>query len=143
MYQAENQRKGFPEKSTCHRRTSAIAACSTLFLALTTFYFLPSADLLAQTEIQNIKIHEPSKGMTLNFTTVANKISDVANSIIPFLIGVAIAFVIFGIFKYISAAGDTEKVAAGRTAIIWGVIAVFLMLAFWGLVIAIHNSIFG
>ena len=112
-----------------------------MLFVMCSMVYAPS--LFAQTEIQNIKIHEPSKGMTLNFTTVANKISDVANSIIPFLIGVAIAFVIFGIFKYVSAAGDTEKVAAGRTAIIWGVIAVFLMLAFWGLVIAIHNSIFG
>lgn len=99
--------------------------------------------LFAQTEIKNINVYQPSKGMTVNFTTLANKISDVANSVIPFLIGVAIAFVIFGIFRYVSAAGDMEKVAAGRTAIIWGVIAVFLMLAFWGLVIAIHNSIFG
>jgi len=99
--------------------------------------------LSAQTEIKNIKLYEPSKGMSINFTTFANKISDVANAVIPFLIGLAIVFVIFGIFKYISSAGDTEKVAAGRTAIIWGVVAIFLMLAFWGLVIAIHNSIFG
>jgi|GEM_PF-5773992 hypothetical protein len=111
------------------------------FVTLTTYYLLHTAALSAQT--QPIRIYQPAQGTTLSFTTFANKIVDISNSVIPFLIGTAVVFVIWGIFKYISSAGDTEKVAEGRKVVIWGTIALFLMLAFWGLVIVIHTSIFG
>ena len=45
----------------------------------------------------------PNQG--LNFLSFAQKLSDIANTIIPFLIGVAFVFVILGIFKYVRQAG--------------------------------------
>lgn len=90
-----------------------------------------------------LTVFEPAKTTVLTFTTFANKIKDIANSVIPFLIGLAIALMVFGIFRYIAAAGDTEKIAEGRKTILYGIVAVFLMLSFWGLVQIIHKSIFG
>ena len=79
----------------------------------------------------------------LNFTTLAGKLGVIANSIIPFLIGVAFVAILWGIAKYVRSAGDTEKVAEGRSVVIWGTIALFLMLTFWGFVTVLKNSLFG
>ena len=78
----------------------------------------------------------------LNFATISNTFSDVANAVIPFLIGVAFVAVIWGIFKYVMSAGDAEKVAQGRMMIIYSILALFLMLSFWGFVTIISKTLF-
>jgi len=83
----------------------------------------------------------PNSG--LNFTTFSGKLADIANAIIPFLIGIAFVVIIWGIFKYVRNAGDSEKVAEGRKVALYGVIALFLMFSFWGFVMIIKNSLFG
>ncbi len=80
---------------------------------------------------------------SLNFTTLSQKLADQANIVIPFLVAVAFVAVLFGIFKYIRSAGDAEKVAEGRKVVIWGVVALFLMLSFWGFVMIIKTTLFG
>ncbi len=90
-----------------------------------------------------LQIYRPTSSSKITFTTLANKFGVIANAIIPFLIGLTVVIVIWGIFKYISSAGDTEKVAEGRKAVMYGIIALFLMLSFWGFVLIIRNSLFG
>jgi len=108
-----------------------------------TCYFLSSAALVfAQTTLPSVELFQ-NPNPNLSFTEVANRIAGIANSVIPFLIGLAIALVVWGIFRYVAAAGDSEVIAEAKKGIIWGIIAIFMMLAFWGLVITIHNSIFG
>lgn len=95
----------------------------------------------AQTQ-PSIRIFDrPSK--TLTFTTLANKFGGIVNTIIPFLIAVAVFLVLWGIFKYISAAGDSEKLAEGKKVALYGIFAIFMMLAFWGLVVVVKKSLFG
>lgn len=79
----------------------------------------------------------------LSFTLIANRFSDIANYVIPFLIGVAFVVIIWGIFRYVRSAGDAEQVVKGRMYIIYGVLALFMMLSFWGFVMIISNSLFG
>ena len=79
----------------------------------------------------------------LNFGVVANKFRVITNAVIPFLVGVAVVAIVWGIFTYIRSAGDTEKIAEGRKTIIYGIIGLFVMLAFWGLVMTVKNSLFG
>lgn len=89
----------------------------------------------------HISVFKPTS-TTLNFTTLAQKLGDIANSVIPFLIAVAFFAIIWGIFRYVRSAGDSEKVAEGRRVVIWGVVALFLMLSFWGFVMMIKTSLF-
>ena len=77
-----------------------------------------------------------------NFTDLAGKLGEVANLIIPFLIGIAFVSILWGIAKYVRSAGDTENVAEGRRVVIWGIIALFLMLTFWGFVTVVKQSLF-
>lgn len=64
----------------------------------------------------------------------------IINYVVPFLVGLAVLFVIYGIFSFISSAGDEEARATAKQFIIWGIIGVFLMLSVWGLVTILAQS---
>lgn len=108
------------------------------FLLLTSFYLLP---LLASASGKIEIFTNPNTG--LSFIGFANKIQVIANAVIPFLVGLAVVAIIWGIFKYVKSAGDAEKIAEGRKTIVYGIVALFIMVAFWGLVLAIKKSLFG
>ncbi|KKW19109.1 MAG: hypothetical protein UY62_C0083G0002 [Parcubacteria group bacterium GW2011_GWF2_50_9] len=84
-------------------------------------------------------------------TTVNTEVTDlprlfielnaIINTIIPFIVGLAVFIIIWGVFTYIAGAGDEEKRATAKSFIIWGVVGVFIMLSIWGLVNILVNSI--
>ncbi len=59
---------------------------------------------------------------------------DIVNAIIPFVIGLAVLVFIYGIFNFVTSAGDEEARAGAKQLIIWGVIGIFVMVSVWGLV---------
>lgn len=75
-----------------------------------------------------------------NLADLFNQINAVINAIIPFLVGLAVLVIIWGVFNYISGAGDEEKRAQAKQYIVWGVVGVFIMLSIWGLVNVLVNS---
>ena len=54
--------------------------------------------------------------------------------IISLLFVVATAVFLWGIVTYLTAAGDENKLSTGKTYILWGIVALFVMLVVWGLV---------
>lgn len=85
-----------------------------------------------------------AEGNGAAITTVAgflNRVIAVINILIPFLVGLAIFIIIYGIFSYISSAADEEARKQARDFIIWGVIGVVLMLSVWGLVNILYNTL--
>lgn len=76
-----------------------------------------------------------------NISGLLNRLTNIINLIIPFLVGLAVLFIIYGIVNFISSAGDEEARANAKQFIIWGIIGVFLMLSIWGLVNILVNSI--
>src|SRR3989344_3443266 len=75
-----------------------------------------------------------------NIADLINQINNVINAIIPFLVGLAVLVIIWGVFNYIAGAGDEEKRAQAKQYIVWGVVGVFIMLSIWGLVNVLVNS---
>lgn len=67
-------------------------------------------------------------------------INRVVNYIIPFIVGLAVLVVIYGVFSFISNAADEEARASAKQFIIWGIIGIFIMLSVWGLVTILENS---
>lgn len=67
------------------------------------------------------------------------------NTIGPINIGIitsfAIFFVIIIVFRFVIHADDEEARSKGRKAIFWGIVGVFLLLSFWGLVRILLNTI--
>lgn len=64
----------------------------------------------------------------------------VLNTIAPFIIGLAVLVILWGIFGYIGHAGEEEKRAEARQFVVWGIIGVFFMLSIWGFVNVLDRS---
>ena len=59
----------------------------------------------------------------------------------PIIIGLAMLFFLYGLMKFILAAGDEEKRTAGKQIMIWGIVALFIMVSVWGLVQLIGTNV--
>lgn len=60
--------------------------------------------------------------------------------LIPLAFALAILYFLWGILKFVTAGGDEEKRNEGRNVMVYGVIAIFVMTAVWGLVGILRNS---
>ncbi len=58
----------------------------------------------------------------------------VLDRVIPVLFGLAIIYFFWGLIKYIRSAGDPKAAAEGRSIMIWGVVALFVMISVYGLI---------
>jgi len=65
---------------------------------------------------------------------LASEIIKIINYVIPILIAVALVYFIWGMVKYIRDAGQEAKREEGRAVMIHGIIALFMMIAVWGIV---------
>ena len=68
------------------------------------------------------------------------KVKSLLNMIVPLLIAFAVVFFLFGLIKYVTS-GDAEDKSAARSYMIWGVVAIFVMTAVWGLVALLSNTL--
>lgn len=74
-------------------------------------------------------------GATSSLEDVIINIQIFINStLIPFVIGIAVLIFIFGLFQFITAGGDEEKLKTARGTIIWGIVIIAVMISVWGLI---------
>jgi protein-S-isoprenylcysteine O-methyltransferase Ste14 len=64
---------------------------------------------------------------------LTNTFGTVISSLVPIFMTLALLVFIWGLIKYISSAGDPEKAKEGKSIMIWGVVALFVMATIWGL----------
>jgi len=64
------------------------------------------------------------------------------NQLVLVLIGIGLLLFIFGLVKYVSAGGDEDEVKKAKSFIIFGIIALFVMLSVWGLVNLLSDTFF-
>ena len=57
-------------------------------------------------------------------------------------VGIALFVFIWGIVTFIVKSGDDKEIAAGKKRMIWGVVALFVIVSVWGLV-ALLGQLFG
>ena len=69
-------------------------------------------------------------GITGTITTVQG----VINSLVPLLMALAVVAFFWGLVKYIANADDEAAKESGKTLMIWGMVAIFVMVAFWGII---------
>ncbi len=70
--------------------------------------------------------------MTLD--SLVNQFVDLINLAIPVIIGVGIIFFLYTVVRYIAKAGDAHGKEAERTAIVWGLVALFVLFSVWGII---------
>jgi hypothetical protein len=61
-------------------------------------------------------------------------------TIVPFLFTLATAAFIWGIIQYFINPDNEEKRKKGKSYMIWGIIALFVMISMWGLVGVLSNT---
>lgn len=92
--------------------------------------------------IASLAFAMPLMALAAKLNEIINTVRDLVNSIIPLFMVIAVAVFLWGIVKYITAAGDETKAKEARGYIIYGLIEVFVMVAFWG-IIQVVASTFG
>jgi hypothetical protein len=75
-----------------------------------------------------------------NLSVLVQSATRILNQLVPFAIGLGLVVFLFGIIKYITAGAGEEK-AAARNLMIYGIIALFVMVSVWGLVNFIGQSL--
>ena len=73
----------------------------------------------------------PSLG---NVVTLVGSIKTVVGLALPVVIGIALLGFFWGLMKFIFSAGNEESKADGKKIMIYGIIALFVMVSVWGLV---------
>lgn len=63
-------------------------------------------------------------------------------SVIPLIFGLALVFFVYGVMQYVLNEADEGKREKGKTFMVWGIIALTVMVSVWGLV-AILGGTFG
>ena len=58
----------------------------------------------------------------------------IVNFAIPVIFALGLIVFLWGLLKFLTAAGSEEAAAGGKRLMIWGVIILFVMTAVWGLV---------
>ncbi len=92
---------------------------------------LPSLALAANT------FEGATGGITDLLTQIGVWINDY---IIPLLIAIGVIVFFWGIIKYIGSQGDADKRKEARGLMIWGIVALFVMVSVWGLVGILKNT---
>jgi hypothetical protein len=67
-----------------------------------------------------------------NIESLVRSIGDIVNLALPIVVALALLAFFYGLAKLIW--GGAEAVAEGKTLMIWGVVALFVMVSVWGLV---------
>lgn len=75
--------------------------------------------------------------IVLAVTTINSAVTTIGNIfdlVVPILMVVASVVFIWGIISYILAAGSDDRKKEAKNLIIWGLVALFVIVAMWGLV---------
>lgn len=74
-------------------------------------------------------------------TNILNSIKSLVQLATPIVIGLALLFFLYGLMKFILASGDEEAKETGKRIMIWGIVALFVMVSVWGLVNLLRTNL--
>jgi hypothetical protein len=72
--------------------------------------------------------------------SMLSQIGNLINLATPIIAALALLYFFWGLATYILAAGDEESKSKGRNIMIWGIIALFVIVSIWGLVGALGRT---
>lgn len=76
----------------------------------------------------------PALASAQTIETFIGKFQNIIRLLIPVAFALALLWFLFGVAKYVTQGGDEEKRKEARNTMIYGIIALFVMSAVWGLV---------
>ncbi len=72
--------------------------------------------------------------------SILNEVSRLIGLATPIVVALALLYFFWGLANYILNSGDEKKKDEGRRIMIWGIIALFVMVSVWGLVNVIQDT---
>ena len=66
-------------------------------------------------------------------------VNAIINQAIPVVVSLAFLFFVWGLAKFILLSGDEKRHEEGRNIMIWGIIALFVLVSVWGIVNLVGN----
>jgi len=80
-------------------------------------------------------------GTLSNLTVFVQQAKTIIDLLIPMAFALAIIYFFFGVAKYIGKAGDPKEAAAGKSIMIYGVIAIAVMASLYGIIAYLQNTV--
>ena len=71
---------------------------------------------------------------------VARKATNIGNLVVGLAISLAVIWIIINVIRYLIASGSEDAKKKGGYAILYGIVALFVILSIWGLVAILRNS---
>lgn len=143
-----NQSKSFKSKLVVY--LASVSVFFSVTFALVAPVFIPTevaAQVPPYTKFLGYENGKPMYGLETPPTTSATDyrsliaiLQNILDAVIPFLVGLAVMLILYGIVGFISHAADEEKRTEAKNFIIWGIIGVFVMVSVWGLVNILVNT---
>jgi hypothetical protein len=78
---------------------------------------------------------------TGDLTSFVLVVGHIVGLLVPLVSTLAIVFFFYGLAKYVLNAGDEEKKAEGKNIMIWGVLAMFVLVTIWGIIGFLQKTI--
>jgi len=77
-----------------------------------------------------------------DFSQLVSKFTDLILAALPVLTGLALLVFLWGIAKFIFHIGGSEDaIKDGKNLMVWGLIALFILLSFLAIIAFVHNDI--
>ncbi len=80
-------------------------------------------------------------GNLSGISSLVTQLGGIIKNIIPIMFALALIYFFWGLIKYIQAAGDPVAASKGKSIMIYGVIAIAVMLSIYGLVIWLQTNL--
>ena len=70
-------------------------------------------------------------------------LSGIVGSLVPIVVALAVLAFFWGLANFILQAGNEQKRAEGKRLMVWGIIALFVIISIWGIVAVLTSTFFG
>ncbi len=71
------------------------------------------------------------------------EIKEILRSLVPLLMSLGVVIFLYGVVKFLVKADDSGAREEGRRFMMWGIVAIFVMVSIWALVGVLQGTLFG
>jgi hypothetical protein len=68
---------------------------------------------------------------------------NIIGQLVPFLVGLSLVVLLWGLTMFIRASGDEAEIKKGKDMMIYGIMGLFIMVSVWGIIQIMFTSVFG
>jgi len=74
---------------------------------------------------------------------ILKKFTEIVGMAVPILMTLVVVIFLWGIVRFTASSGNPEKRKEAKNLIIWGLVGIFFLVAFWGVIQILLQTFFG